>query len=366
MSSPLVTVLHVVGGMDLRGGAASVAIDLASIQLSGIESAVWMHRDFRPSEGGPTFVTAGRVSRVGSIATDFRSAFREMAPLCSWVRGRRAVLHAHSRFGIFASCLVGRLSGVPVVIHIHALPNHPCLYRWLRRLAPGIMIYNSRKTCCHFGDDPATAQILMPSIQWPAEPAVEVKGRSRFVAAGAFVPSKHFHLLVEAFRHLQSEGLDARLVIFGLSDSPLDRDHQQTIITACRRNESICLEQWAPNWSSRLTSGDIFVHLGKPESFGIVLLEAFARGCRLVILPETFVDDLPDPVRYKGVYRVKEFSPRAIGEAMKDASQGVDSTQDLWQDRESMRRLFSAEGSSAALSRLYHELVGRTAYDNCT
>lgn len=363
MSSSLITVLHVVGGMDLRGGAANVAIDLASTRLPGIESAVWMHRDFRPPKGDPAFITGGRVPQVGGIMADFRSAFQEAVPLGSWVRGRRAVLHAHSRFGIFASCLVSRRLGVAVVIHIHALPNHPWLYRWLQRLTRGVLMYNSRKTCCHFGDDPATARILMPSIKWPAEPAVEAKSRTRFVAAGAFVPSKHFHLLLEAFRHLRSEGLDTRLVIFGLSDHPLDRDYQQKIITACQGNDSICLERWTPDWTSRLASSDIFVHLGKPESFGIVTLEAFARGCRLVILPDTFVDDLPEPARSQGVYRTKELSPCAVREAMRDAAQGVDSARDLWQDRKVTQSFFSLDGKETPLMSLYRSVAFRTSSD---
>src|SRR5438445_3543442 len=151
MSQPLITVLHVVGGTDLRGGAARVAVQLASVTSPGIESAVWMHRHFRPPENGPRFITAGRASGTGNIATDFRSAFQDIAPLRSWLCGRRVILHAHSRFGIFASCLVSRLAGVPVIMHIHALLIHPWLYRWLQRSTRGAMIYNSRKTCHHLG-----------------------------------------------------------------------------------------------------------------------------------------------------------------------------------------------------------------------
>ena len=250
-----------------------------------------------------------------------------------------------------------------VVIHVHALPNHPWLYRWLQRLTRGVLLYNSRKACCHFGDDPASARILMPSIQRPVEPSVEAKRRMRFVAAGAFVPSKHFHLLLEAFRPLRSEGLDTRLVIFGLSDHPLDRDYQQKIIDSCQGNDSIRLEPWTSDWTSRLASSDIFVHLGKPESFGIVTLEAFARGCRLVILADTFVDDLPEPARSQGVYRTSELSPCAVKDAMKDAAQGVDSARDLWQNRRVTQSCFSLAGKETPLMSLYRSVAFRNSTD---
>jgi len=322
-----------------------------------------MHRDFRPPEDGPTFITAGRVSGVGGIATDFRAALQEAAPLRSWVRGRRTILHAHSRFGIFASCLVNRLSGVPVVIHLHSLANHPWLYRWLQRMTRATLIYNSRKTCRHFGDDPATARILMPPIHWPTAPPAEAQAGPRFLAAGAFVPSKHFHVILEAYTRLRAGGDRAELVIFGLSDAPLDAAYQRRMVDACQGQAAIHLRPWTPDWADQLTAKDIFIHAGEPESFGIVLLEAFARGCRLIVLPDTFLNDLPEPLGSAGIHRLGGLTVAALTQHMKLALAEIDTVLDLWPLRSRISRYFSLEYSVGLLADLYRPMSCGTRYN---
>src|SRR5258706_9303184 len=98
---------------------------------------------------------------------DARAALQEVGPLWTWSKTQpRLVFHAHSRAGICAATVVHWLTGTPVVIHLHTLAGQPWIFWLLRRLACAEIVYNSRKTCLHFYDDPTTALFLMPAITW--------------------------------------------------------------------------------------------------------------------------------------------------------------------------------------------------------
>src|SRR5262249_51698985 len=157
-------------------------------------------RDFRPLSDAPEFVCQGKVRiHNRSILGDIVATLREVGPLSRWAKAHRPlVFHAHSRMGICAGSIVHWLTGVPLVINLHTLARHPWVYRILRRLTHSSVVYNSRKTCFHFGDNPANALIQTPGIQWPEKPPPQRDGKLRFVAAGAMVRGKHFHVILSA------------------------------------------------------------------------------------------------------------------------------------------------------------------------
>src|SRR5437667_4222016 len=252
MATESITVLHVVGGLSFQGGTANFVEQIASLPFPGVKSCVWMHECFQPPDRKATFVSQGKARDINrGLWCDFRAALQDVGPLVSWARRqKRLVLHAHSRAGIWASCIVHWLLGMPLVIHLHFLANRPWLYRWLCRLTRAESIYNSRKTCLHYGDDPVEARIIMPPIVWPEQAPGSSNGLPRFVACGAFVRSRHFDLLVAAFGRLCAEGVKAELQIFGLSANPLDPTYQDFVIHECQGNQNIHLESWTPNWSS--------------------------------------------------------------------------------------------------------------------
>lgn len=359
MTSDPLTVLHIVGGLEFRGGAADVVKQIASLRLPGVAPLIWMHRDYRPTAQGEAFVLAGKAVNLNrGILSDLRVALIEILPLFSWARRRkRLVLHAHNRPAFFVSCLVHWLTGTPLVMHVHVLANQPWLYRLLGRLTGAEVIYNSRKTCLHFGDDPDRARIVMPSIRWPETPPPRSRDIPCFIGCGAFVPSKNFALLVAAFRQLRAQGVAAGLQIFGLTEASLDPVCQNEIVEACRGDGSIRLRGWTPDWTSEVTESEVFVHLGQPESFGIVVLEAFAKGCKLIVLPGTFLDDLPAPSCSQGIDRLKELTVEQLAQKMKLAVRKVESNPRLWEDRKVMRDYFSLEKGAASLAAVYESLT---------
>ena len=321
-----------------------------------------MQRDFVPGTGGKSFVCAGAATQVnGSMIHDALASWREARALTAWLKHeRRTVLHAHSRVGMVAASLAGRRQRTPVLMHCHFLPKRPTIYHWLRRYCGGEWIFNSPKTCRHFGAVPENSFILYPDVEWPNAPMPRGGGRLRFVAAGAFVPGKHLEVLIGAFRRWSAGGGNAELALFGRSPAPANPAYQCTIELACAGDSAITLHNWAADWAQTLTQDDVLVHLGQPESFGLVILEAFARGCRVVVLPRTFLDELPAPQRQAGVFRAEALDAASVATALAEAAQSREAAELLWAQRRAAQGFFCMAQHAARLSSCYARLARAT------
>lgn len=363
MNAASVNLLHVLGGTQLRGGMANVVVRLSRLPLNGgVRPQIWMHRTFAPPAGDELYVCRGTASRVnGTILQDALAGWREALALSAWLAGqRRVVLHAHSRVGLMAASLAGRWRRVPVVLHAHFLPNRPWIYHALRRHVRAEWVFNAHKTCRHFGADPARSHVLMPAVDWPEVSLPAGPGRLRFVAAGAFVPGKHLDVLIAAFGRLRAQGMAGELALFGRADVPDAPDCQRTIEKVCAGDSAVTLHPWSAGWPQALTTDDVFVHLGQPESFGLVILEAFVRGSRLVVLPETFLDELPVPHGQAGIWRARALTVDAVAAAMQEAAASASAGVDFWASRRPAQGIFCMEQQAVRLSSLYHDMIARS------
>lgn len=363
MSADSVNVLHVLGGKKLEGGTASVVVRLCRLKLAGVTQRIWMHKEFVPPAESGKFVCSGTATQVnGSAFHDALAGWREARALATWLKHEgRVVLHAHSRVGMVAASLAGCWQRAPVVLHCHFLPARPWIYHWLRRRSHAELIFNSPKTCCHFGAVPENSFVMLPDVDWPGAPQQPGGGRLRFVAAGAFVLGKHLDVLIAAFRRCRAGGVDAELALFGHSPTPTDPECQRAIESACVGDPAITLHPWSADWTQSLTAGDIFVHLGDPESFGLVILEAFACGCRVVVLPQTFLDELPAPHGQAGVFRAAALDAASVAGALAKAANPAIPGENLWAQRQAAQGFFCMEQHTALLSSLYADMVRRTA-----
>ncbi|MGY8676007.1 MAG: hypothetical protein ACKVHO_25845, partial [Verrucomicrobiia bacterium] len=132
MNDEPISVLHVLGGLDLRGGAETVVQQWMATDFPKVEQYLWMHRDFETKD--PRVVRGGRSVLVNhSIGHDAREGVREGMALCSWLRASDGdfILHAHSRIGQIAAAIAGFWLGTPVVIHAHVLPRQTWIYHFL-------------------------------------------------------------------------------------------------------------------------------------------------------------------------------------------------------------------------------------------
>jgi glycosyltransferase involved in cell wall biosynthesis len=351
------TVLHVVGGVERGGGVMRVAIDLAHAPVICTRSYVWKSSQFEVAGGDDVFVLEGKAGRTDlSLGSDLKGALQDLLPLLRWSRGRKnMVLHAHSRMGIFISFFARLLTGFPVVIHFHALWQRKWLYRRILKLTNAEPVFNSAMTCRYFGFDPAQSVVLMPTVQWPSKPALHGT-QDQFISAGSFVGWKNLDLIIRAFNDRRGDP-KARLVLFGRSDRPVRPSDQDYILALTHTNQSIAVEDYDACWADRLSDKDVFVHAATDEPFGIVILEAFAKGCRCVVPEGTFLDDLPEPYRSRGVYRFRSMDEMALSQQMEMALSERQSAEGLWNLRRMVAAQFSINKAALKLSTVYDSVL---------
>ena len=95
--------------------------------------------------------------------------------------------------------------------------------------------------------------------------------------------------------------------------------------------------------------------MANPESFGIVILEAFARGLRLVVCTETFLDSLPEPQRNLGIFRMRNVSAESMFEQVRMALRCEIAAADLWRVRREVAALFDPLRNAQRLEEIYRD-----------
>lgn len=355
-------VLHVVGGTSQEGGVMAFAKTVATNATPGFVHRIWKHRDYQPPrDTSNLWACAGRASETDvSLTGDVLGAMRDLPHLVKWIRHRpHVVLHAHSRLGTIAAALAARITGAPLIAHAHATPRHPGLYHQLWRFSHATPVFNSWRTCRHFGFDPATATLLPPPIAWPEFPAQALSVDDhimRFTVCSAFVRLKNLHLIAAAFNEICGSGKKAELRLYGRSSKPLDEDYQVRIVAEAQENSAVHIIDWQTDWARRLTAFDVFVHAAMEESFGIVILEAFARGCHVIVPPGTFLEDL-DSSSLRGITIVDPRNTTTLAKAMQRASNEARnvSASSLWQTRLRFAEQFSVRHCQSRLAELYRQ-----------
>jgi glycosyltransferase involved in cell wall biosynthesis len=357
MNEEPVRVLHVLGGMDLRGGAETVVRQWMATDLPNVEQQLWMHRDFVTDD--PQIVCEGRAHAINhSILQDAREGLREGVALCGWLRkstGER-ILHAHSRVGQIAAVIAGLWLGNQVVLHAHVLPKQTWIYHLLAWFSNATYVFNSAKTCRHFGAEASRSWVVTPGIEWSQE-ATGRRSGLRFVAASSFVAGKHLLELLEAFARLRKEGMEAELLIWGRTGRDAD-GYELEVVERCEKVDGVFVRDWSSTWLDELSVDDVFVHLGEPESFGIVMLQAFSRGCRMVVPRESFLDELPVPLDREGVELVASIQPDLVAAAMARAAR-LESDPGRPLRRTEVRKLFGPEPQRRDIADRYHRLAQR-------
>jgi glycosyltransferase involved in cell wall biosynthesis len=361
MHKSMITVLHVVGGDETTSGVLSVARQLAFVKQEGLEQRIWKHRDFRADRDPDSYVNAGWARKTNrSVTGDLIAGSVDFVPLFLWARRRpNLILHAHSRAGLIAAAAASRVAAVPLICHQHALARNTSLYERIWSQTAATVVFNSSKTQSHFGRTAGNSLVLMPPIIWPTQgPLRDAVPSMRFVASSSYFRWKRIHLIAEAYELLRGAGLHSHLVINGLTIDPIDAPYQGEMQERFGKAEGIELRFYSTRWLEELRASDVFVHAAEAEPFGIVILEAFSRGCRLVVPEGTFLDDLPEPVRTDGIFRAAVPTAEGFAAAMQIATDSEVDPAELWERRQTVRGLFSAETQVRQLTSLYTQRLG--------
>ncbi|MGA2174044.1 MAG: glycosyltransferase family 4 protein [Verrucomicrobiota bacterium] len=340
--------LHLVGGGNPRGGLMSYVRQLLQTDLGGIRQCVWKHVEYTPEN--ENFICLGNAKTIDvNILTDLRGAVLDFLPLYRWIgKHPNSILYAHSRAGTILTPILRLLRRCPVLIHVHGHWRQTGFHRLLWRLAKATVIFNSPATCRHFGVAPQTAHIHMPTIRWPNCPE---PGEGSLVACGAILPIKNTHLIIEAF-NAAGDAAPRSLHIYGFSPEPLDPGYQQRIVELAKKNPRMCLHDWDERWSEHLGYNDIFIHASRLESFGIVMLEAFAKGCRMVVAHDTFLNDLSQ----EGIFRA-DLTAEGLAKAV-SLAHSYRPPSSLWEARRTFEKQFALETTRQQLCAILCPNVG--------
>jgi glycosyltransferase involved in cell wall biosynthesis len=275
-----------------------------------------------------------------SILGDLGGASLDFLPLYHWLRkNRNAVLYAHNRPNAILGAVMRHIFGVPVLVHVHTLGRKKALNRLLWRMAQATVIFNSTLSCRHFDQAIETAHVHMPTIRWPDRPD---PGGGRLVACSAIQQVKNIDLIIDAF-NAAGEAAPRTLHIYGLSADPFEPAYQQRIIEMARQNPRIFLHDWDERWTDHLGHDDIFIHARFEEPFGIVMLEAFAKGCRMVVPSDTFLNDLS----HEGVF-FADLTVESLAKNLGRANAYAPPTS-LWESRRVFQKQFSIESTCERL-----------------
>jgi len=366
MSDRGVSVLHVVSGLASQGGVMAFAETAAGLDIHGVTQAVWKHRNYVGREG-VTWVREGVATATDlGMRHDWAAGLQEGRVLRRWLRARQAagerwILHAHSRVGTLAAVVAGRGAGCSTLVHLHKLSGQPWIYRMLVRWGRAGWVFNSHRTRRHHGIPEGKATVVYPPVRWPGSPAGA--GSGRLFAAGAYVRVKQFDRLIRAVGLLRREGFDWPLEVYGRSRPAVDPVHDAELERLAADTSGVELRGYAGDWASALRGEDIFVHPADLEAYGIVVLEAFARGCRVVVPPESILDEIVGDARQDGGWvAAVSTEPEGLASAIRAVlAEGVNG-EERWRRRQGVARRVSVEECVCQLSGLYRSL---TATNRC-
>lgn len=343
------TVLHLVCGVDPRGGLASYVRQISGQKVAGVEQRVWRHRDYQAEND--IYVCQGWARRTEiNVVMDVLGAFLDFIPLYLWLRKHPSViLHAHTRMGTVLAVLIRAFRRIPVIAHIHGRWRRKNFHRGLWRLARAQVIFNSKGTCLYFDCNPGETEVLMPTIPWPEAP---LEGAGRCISASLIVPHKNVHLIVEAYNHAAPVP-NSTLQVYGFSPAFGDSAYEKQVAVLAQPNPHVHLHDWTSRWTDDLGVSDVFIHALQWESFGIVLLEAYSKGCRIVAPHGTFLDDLPSAGVFPADLTVEDVAKKI------ELAQRYQPPNNFWEMRQSTAPLFSIENAAKRLSSIYAAAASR-------
>ena len=188
------------------------------------------------------------------------------------------VIHAHLARGALFAGFRAPARGIPVVVNTHNYVD----MKYYRQVSRFMTATDDQRRYLMDNGIPGERIDVIPHFTRLA--AVDhvrstLGPEPVFVSYGRFVHKKGFDVLLEAFARYAAEGGRGSLVIGGSGpEQPaLDALRQQLGLA-----ERVRFAGWVSDVGAFLDSGDVFVLPSRDEPFGIVVLEAMARGLPMI------------------------------------------------------------------------------------
>lgn len=191
---------------------------------------------------------------------------------------RPHLVHAHLRRAAWFAGRAGHALSIPVVAKLH---NYVDLsrYRYVDTLI-ATTVDECRYTLDQ-GWSPNRVTVIpnFSPLEIRQPRAADEDRPLRLVSYGRFVHKKGFDLLLNALHHLRNEGYAFELTLGGDGNerSALEEQARSLQLDSC-----VQFVGWVEDVAGFLDEADLFVLSSRSEPFGIVLLEAMARGVPIV------------------------------------------------------------------------------------
>ena len=250
------------------------------------------------------------------------------------------IVHIHGlyRFHDLAAATVARHQGIPYLIQAHGSldPWHRRQKRRAKNLYHGLIedpiIRGAAAVLCTSHREQSSIRALAYDVPTQVIPvgidaeSLRLPGDFQFAAAGVddgarvvtflgrISAKKGVPLLVESFRSVATAFPNARLLIAGPDDEGIGRDLTVRIAEGGLRDRVYFPGVLGDSQKRALLQrSDVLVLPSADESFGIVVAEAMAVGCPVVVSPDVAIEDV---VRASGAGLVVRRHPSAIANAV--------------------------------------------------
>lgn len=234
---------------------------------------------------------------------------------------RPHIIHSHLARGAAVAGAASRTEAIPIAANLH---NYVKLkyYKHISHFIPGTT--DQKNYLERFGVQPDRITVIphfsrLPIAQKIEKPDLHL-GDSHpiLLSYGRFVEKKGFHILLESIAVLRERGFVVNLILGG--DGPEKRNLVQQIADL-ELADHVTLYGWVEDIETFLSKSAYFILPSLDEPFGIVILEAMARG-KIIISsttqgPREILDDA-------SAYLVAPDDPDALAEAIQTAIETSD------------------------------------------
>jgi len=318
------------------GGAERYFVDLSSILAEcGHELQVLCHRDFQEID---------RLTGISGIIVESFSV-AGWWDILSLNKMRKAIegfepeiVHAHLARGAYMAGKICKKNNIPLVVKTH---NYVDLKYYKNVDVFITTTKDQQQYLLQEGVPPEKTKVIPNFSRLPAVEAVSRHVNDTLVIAscGRMVEKKGFHILLKAFNKVIESGAQVSLRLGG---DGKEKNNLQRLCEDLGINDNVEFCGWVDSISEFLEEADIFVLPSLDEPFGIIVLEAMAKGKPLISTRTQGPSEILDE---ETSYLVETASVEALAKALSIAISDKDG------------RLKKAEKALCAFNKAYSENV---------
>ena len=224
------------------------------------------------------------------------------------------VVHTQLKRAAWHGGRAGKLAGIPVVAKLH---NYVDLKKYKHIHTLFCTTQDQRRHVIEQEWPPDRVEVIpnFSRVRPIENPRNNHKSPMRILSYGRYVKKKGFDLLLHAFRLLLDSGVSAQLTIGGRGE---ELNALELLAKELKIQDSVQLGVWIDDVTAALDAADLFVLPSLDEPFGIVMLEAMARGVPII---STRTKGPCEVLSEETASLVEIGSAEALAKAMKDCAQ---------------------------------------------